>query len=52
MRITPIDAYSRMIQGVEDVSALSLNKQVCIQFMKWVVYAEDEDRVTLIELAI
>ena len=52
MRIPPIDAYSRMVQDVEDVSALSLNKQVCIQFMKWGVYAEDEDRVALIELAI
>jgi hypothetical protein len=52
MKIPLINAYCRMTEGVGDISALSWRKRVCIQYLKWGIYAEDEDRVRFIELAL
>lgn len=52
MKIPLIDAYFKITKGVEDISTLSLNKQVCIIFLRWGVFAKDKDRVLFIETAL
>lgn len=52
MKVPLIEPYCKMIEGVEDISALSLNKQVCVIFLRWGIFANDEDRVLFIETAL
>lgn len=52
MRIPLVNAYCKIIDSVGDISALSWRKQVCIQYLKWGVYVEDEDKDLFIRMAL
>jgi hypothetical protein len=52
MKVPVVDAYWNARGGVGDISTLSLNKQVCIQFMKWGMTATREDKDLFIEMGL
>ena len=52
MRIPLVNAYLKIIDSVGDISTLSWRKQVCVQYLKWGVYVEDEDKDLFIRMAL
>jgi hypothetical protein len=52
MRVPLVTAYLTLVERLGNPEALSYRKQVCLQFLKWGVYAEDEDRDKFIEMAL
>ena len=52
MKVPLVTAYLTLVGRLGEPTALSWRKQVCLQFLKWGVYAEDEDRDKFIEMAL
>ena len=52
MRVPLVTAYLTLVERLGEPTALSWRKQVCLQYLKWGVYAEDEDKERFIEMAL
>jgi hypothetical protein len=52
MKVPVVDAYWNARRGVEDTTTLPYHKQVCIQFLRWGMTAEEKDKEEFITLGL
>lgn len=52
MRVPLVTAYLTLVERLGNPEALSWRKQVCLQYLKWGVYSEEEDKDRFIEMAL